>query len=286
MFERTLERSWSEDRGSEWNEVPESPGNHELNYLQEASEHEIFSDAFGDRDEPDWDEREANDALIEEMSQSEGIDGRPLPMAEIAHRNLYGDDPTGTDRPLERQYELAVDAENAELRAENQRLRAEQHATVNQYSPEVESQRRLARDAFLDQHGLLTLDDAKADALFTQMAQWQARSAELENARVRDSIDAQRAEWGDRAVDLAIAAFKRLDQSQPMARAIDQHVYGSSNPGETFMALVHNSDAVASMGRGPWRGSSRPSRNTSEDDNAGAWGDEEFERDIADSAWR
>jgi hypothetical protein len=295
MFNRPLERVWDEDRGSSWQEVGEEPASHELGYMQEASEREIFSygTETADHVAPDQFEREENDELVAELSQTEGIDGEPLPLEEIAHRNIYGDSETGYDRPLELQRQTDVDAENQRLRAEIERVEREKGAMQYLHDPAIAEQRRAARDQFLDQHGLMTLDDARADRLFGEMAQWQSRTQELENNRVRDSIDAQRAEWGDKAVDVAIAAFQRLDQSSPMARAIDQHVYSAEDPGQVFMSLVHNSDAVASMGRGRWNVQShapsrRPSRpssyNAPQGDNAG-FGDEEFERDIANSAW-
>jgi hypothetical protein len=289
-----LERvGYSDSGGSRWETLPEDLETHELNYLQEASDHEIYSDAFADKDEPELSEREENDALVDEMSGIEGWDGQPVSLAEFAASTLEGIG-NGIDRPLEHQRQLDVDAENQALREENAHLRNVQQTTVDLYNPEIESQRRLARDQFLDQHGLLVLDDAKADALFMQMAGTQAREQQLRDNWVRDSIDAQREQYGDRAVDTAIAAYKRLDQTSPMARAIDQHVYGSADPGETFMALVHNSDAVASMARGPWRVQShapnrRPSRpssyNAPESEDSG-FGNEEIERDIYDSAWR
>ena len=47
------------------------------------------------------DEHEQNDQLVDEMSDVEGWDGRKLPLAEIAERNLTGDRQDGWDRPLE-----------------------------------------------------------------------------------------------------------------------------------------------------------------------------------------
>jgi hypothetical protein len=289
-----LERTgYSDGGGSRWETVPEDLETHELSYLQEASDHEIYQNAFADKDELELSEREENDALVDEMSGIEGWDGQPVSLSEFAASTEQGVG-NGIDRPLEHQRQLDVDAENQALREEIARLRNDQQTTVDLYNPEIAEQRRRQRDAFLDQHGIMAFDDQKADALFMQMAGTQAREQQLRDNWVRDSIDAQRAEYGDRAVDTAIAAFGRLDQNSPMARAIDQHVYGSADPGETFMALVHNSDAVASMGRGPWRVQShapgrRPSRpssyNAPESEDSG-FGNEEIERDIYDSAWR
>jgi hypothetical protein len=286
-----LERNYTDDGGSQWVELPDDdPEDHRLSYLQQRTEAEIAAEPWDGNVDPD--DPAENRYIEDENSGIEGWDGEPVSLTEFAASTPESVG-NGIDRPLEHQRQVDVDAENQALREENARLRNDQQTTVDLYNPEIGSQRRTARDQFLDQHGLLVLDDAKADALFMQMAGTQAREQQLRDNWVRDSIDAQRSEWGDRAVDTAIAAFGRLDQNSPMARAIDQHVYGSADPGETFMALVHNSDAVASMGRGPWRVQSHapsrcPSRpssfSASQNDDAG-FGDSEIEMSIADAPW-
>ena len=105
------QRIYNDQGGSRWVQADVDPVNHSAELMKEQTEREVANAAWvSDADfaaDPvgagaDFvDETEANAELLDEHSQVTGWDGRPLPDEEIAHRNLYGDDPSGNDRPVE-----------------------------------------------------------------------------------------------------------------------------------------------------------------------------------------
>ena len=145
------------------------------------SEQEIFWDSFGDSPAAPHAytnaARGTGDDLINEMSRMEGIDGEPLSDMEQMTTAIQGHDAIDghlTDRPLQYQHELEVDAENRQLRdqlAQSERARQE---TINQYSPQAQVEKQIAQQEFWERHGLMSFDDTKSNPVLRYMSDLEA----------------------------------------------------------------------------------------------------------------
>jgi hypothetical protein len=253
------------------------------------TDREIFSEVMG-TDDP----YQAN-LDYDQMAAVEDWNGAPLTDEQLLARAMDPDENVMVQNSTEFVRERDVDADNQRLRAENEALRRAQPQNV--MTPE---QRDIARSEYLDQHGLMSYDQARTDAFVGQMQTAQQELNYHRNSRVKDNIEAQRAEYGDQAVDQAIADYMRL-QGTAIGQSINDHTYASPNPGKTFLSFMHDSDVVESMmgdqhphmrtGRAPARPSrqSRPSRaprmQADDGDYNSGYGQSDVEESIFGSAW-
>src|SRR5262249_28873952 len=153
------------------------------------TEREIFFSAT-DNDGGEYD-YEQNDEIVDEGSELEGFDGRPLGIEEVANRNLHGDTQTGYDRPLELQDSLDLQRENDALRARDVEREAEWQAHIMQ--PELERQRaehrEQVRQHLMDKYGVFdSFDDAKLDQFIADMNAPAQAARMLNDQRVEASM--------------------------------------------------------------------------------------------------
>jgi hypothetical protein len=210
-----------------------------------ATEREIFYEAAAG-EEPD----EGMKEFVDEMSQSEGWDGDPLPIEEIAHRALNGDDENNFDRPmlLEDEHELAQ--ENAQLR--QQLAQREQEYELMLGQPMAEAQRAQMRENARTQlenaYGLVSLNDEQLDRFLGDMYTAKAHGENLEAARFNASMAYAHNQHGqdfERAYD----SLTSMNPRNPLARQIVEHVRNSADPGAALMGLADNS-LVTALGSG------------------------------------
>src|SRR5262245_17801019 len=192
--------------------------------MVDLTDREILYAAF-DQDAPDY-EADASHDIIEEMSQTEGLDGEPLSDEEQLAQ-LTGDVPEGYvgDRPLQYQHELAVDQENAQLRQQLEQERAAHQETLRRFDPERAQQRDLERAEFMDDHGLVSGDDAKAHALCGAMNEIEQQRNALASDRVNASLARAHQEYGEQFMD----TYTALTQMRgPMAQQVVGHILTSA----------------------------------------------------------
>ena len=208
------------------------------------SEREIFN--FGTHVKTDAEEFDAiadaelNDQIIEENSQIEGLDGEHVSDQEGLARAIQGDDATPGyigDRPLQYQHELAVDAENQRLRQELDAARNQTGQLRQQYDPQFRAQQELSRAQFLDQHGLVAVDENRANAFLQQQAGLEQQNMRQHQSRINDSEARAIEEYGQRAYDEAISAFRDIEHT-PVAQNIKQLVWNSPHPAKTLMTMM------------------------------------------------
>jgi hypothetical protein len=216
------QRDWTDDEGSRWQDTQASAGEHALSYMKEATEREIGKSAWVSNEEfaedPEsagadaLDEHEANDELIAEMSLSEGADGRPLPFEETIHRNLYGNDETGNDRPVE----LRNMQDAAEHLEELQQQLATERAVSDDMAAgglnnAVERQRNMAwaqADKILDERGMW---DPADRARIIQNEETTQIAKQLNEAEIQ---------WGDDFREARDAQLSHLDLTNPRDRQV------------------------------------------------------------------
>ena len=211
------------------------------------SEREIFD--YGVHVQIDQEEFDAitdaeqNDELIAENSQVEGFDGEHVSDAEGMARAIQGDDATPGyigDRPLQYQHELAVDAENQRLRQELDAARNQTGQMRAQYDPQFRAQQELNRAQFLDQHGLVAVDENRANAFLQQAAGLEQQQMQQHKQRIESSEARAIEEYGQRAYDEAISAFRDIEHT-PVAQNIKQLVFNSPHPmAKTLMAMMQD----------------------------------------------
>lgn len=212
-----------------------------ISEMEADTESEIFDDTMGiQKDEAPFD--------IDEMSQVEGWDG-PVSNQELMASAIQGE--TGDyigDRPLQHQHELDVDQENKVLRdqlAQSERARQE---TINRLDPYVREQRQTAQQEFMYEHGLVSVDDSKANALFGYMNQLEQSRDQSNRDRINSSMARAHEEYG-RDFDATYTSLQQMDPNNPLTGQIMQSVLNSPDPGQSLMAL-HGNDVVASLGTG------------------------------------
>lgn len=207
------------------------------------TEREILSEGANFRDL--WpDDTEANDAIVDEMSQVEGFDGRPLSNQEVMARNVFGDEIDGvlTDRPLETAEELSALDRVRELEQQLQQEQTAHQALREQFDPELQERRRLGQAALLDANGLVAVDEARANQFLGQLQQIEQSHDQLVHNRINSSFEAAYQEYGQAFKD----AYANLagNHQHPLVRSIAQGVLNSEDPGE---ALMQASDLLASV---------------------------------------
>jgi hypothetical protein len=258
------------------------------------TDREIFSEVMGTAD-PYEENLDYN-----EMAAVEDWNGQPMTDEQLLARAMDPDENVLVENSTEYVRERDVDRQNEDLR----RQLAQRDQAINNlnaaYNPQYQQQRADARNQFLEANGLMTYDDARADAFANQIQTAQQELNYHRNSRVKDSIESQRAEYGDEAVDQAIADYMRL-QGTAIGQSINDHTYASPNPGKTFLSFMHDSDVVESMmgdqhphmrtGRAPARPprQSRPSRaprmQSDDGDYNSGYGQSDVEESIFGSAW-
>ena len=217
---------------------------------------EILGYAMQPESEDPVADAEEGDQLIAELSQVEGFDGEHVSDQEGMVRAIQGDDADPNyigDRPLQYQHELAVDRENERLRALVDQQQSEYHALRQQFDPQFRAQQELNRAQFLDQHGLVAVDENRANNFLDQQAAMERQHMAQFQQRVNDSEAHARQEYG-KAYDQAIEDFKQVDQNSSVAQNIKQLVLNSPRPAHTFMALMNENDVVQSLRpEGSWQ---------------------------------
>ena len=210
------------------------------------SEREIFD--FGVHVPTDQEEFDAitaaeqNDQIIEENSQVEGFDGEHVSDQEGMARAIQGDDATPGyigDRPLQYQHELEVDAENQRLRQELAAAHNQTGQMRAQYDPQFRAQQELNRAQFLDQHGLVAVDEGRANAFLQQQAGLEQQQMQQHKQRIESSEARAIEEYGQRAYDEALSAFRDIEHT-PVAQNIKQLVFNSPHPAKTMMAMMQD----------------------------------------------
>ena len=162
-----------------------------ISEMEADTESEIFDETMSiqNRDEAPFD--------IDEMSQVEGWDG-PVSNQELMASAIQGE--TGDyigDRPLQHQHELDVDQENRVLRDQLAQAERARQETINRYDPHVQAQRQLQQQEFMEQHGLMALDEGKANALFGYMSQLERNRDQLNSGRVNESMSRAHQQYGE-----------------------------------------------------------------------------------------
>ena len=272
------------------------------------TEEEVFWDTFADSRDAPHAYANANyngpnggtgDDIIAEMSRMEGIDGEPLSDEEGFERAMQGDDAVEGyvgDRPLQYQHELEVDAENRQLREQLAEAERQRQAVINQYDPYVQAQHQTQQQEFMDRHGLVALDDGKANALFGYMSQLEQNRDQLNRDRINSSMARAHEQYG-RDFEAQYTALQQMDPSNPLSGAIMQSVLNSPDPGRSLMEL-HQNDVVATLGTGRYtnpppfartreaqRGPVRVDRAArDEDDFDSGYGHQQVEEDVFNSA--
>jgi hypothetical protein len=152
------------------------------------------------------------------------------------------------DRPLQHQHELDVDQENRVLRdqlAQSERARQE---TINRLDPYAQAQRQAQQTEFMDRHGLMALDDGKANALFGYMNQLEQNRDQANRDRINESMAKAHEDYGEDFTK-TYHSVAQMDPNNPMTAQIMQGIFNSPDPGASLMAL-HGNDVVASLGTG------------------------------------
>ena len=213
----------------------------------EDTEREIFGYGSGSEADINHDMRD----IVEHFSQVESWDGQPLSDQEGLARAMQGDEAIDNyvgDRPLLHQYELDVDRQNQELRAQLGQAQREKQAVINQYDPERQLQRDYARDEFMEKNGLLAVDPAKADQLFAGYTALQQGYNAAVSKNGNESMERAHQTYG-RDFETAYTSVQQMDPDAPLTQAIHNHIRNSPDPGEAVMQL-HGNDLVASLGTG------------------------------------
>jgi hypothetical protein len=213
-----------------------------IDSLVADTESEIFDETMGiqNRDEAPVD--------IDELSQVEGWDG-PVSDQELMASAIQGE--TGDyigDRPLQHQHELDVDQENRALRDQLAQAEQQRQALINQYDPYVRDQRQAKQQEFMYEHGLVSVDDSKANALFGYMNQLEQNRDQANRDRINSSMARAHEEYG-RDFDATYTSLQQMDPNNPLTGQIMRTVLDSPDPGQSLMSL-HQNDVVASLGTG------------------------------------
>jgi hypothetical protein len=256
------------------------------------TENEIARDAF---DLPDPDDNP--DDL--ELFDVEGWDGEPLSDLEIAHRNIYGDDPNNFDR----QVALAADRE---LMGENERLQQELEQTREAFDREFNAPERRAaleanlRDQLYRQYGVLPTDDAGVTRLLSDLTAQQNQIHALNEDRINSSMSTAHDRYGAE-FEAGFAALSRASKGgDRTAQMFVSDIMNSADPGERLMEISRYTSEPRGGGRGgPYMPSlnsgtnygarASPARGRSDRDLAddySGWGSEDAERDIFESVFR
>jgi hypothetical protein len=200
------------------------------------TESEIMAYAVSDEDnivEPESLPNFRHDAedADDDLEQTEGWDGSPLPLEEIAETNIEGHSPTGYDRPLaldlEQQFDRGIaqrDQAIAQLQQQNQHLQM-------LADPNYKTQQDQADDALLT----AVLDSPSAvrghiDALRGHIHQ-------MQSDRVNASLGAAHRDHG-RAFERAYRDMTSMNTNDPAARALVQDVWNHRDPGVRLMELA------------------------------------------------
>jgi hypothetical protein len=194
-----------------------------------ATEDEVFKFAT-DQPQEEEDPNPSDDELDDmDVWESEGLNGAPLPLEEVAYRNLYGDDENGFDRPLqlaeEEQRQEAMLRSNEELISRMAQQQAAHDAQVLE-----ERKRAMVGD-------VVTYPERVIDHLEQQerqIAQFNSPSGQKE-AFVNHSMDRARQRHGDEAFFAAYNQLISLDRNNPEHRAHVQSIYEADDPGAELM---------------------------------------------------
>jgi hypothetical protein len=253
------------------------------------TENEIMNSATGSE--------EYSDRLPEDLWDVEGLDGEALPLTEVAHSNLFGRDDTGNDRPIQAKAE-------EELRADNIRLATslkEHHEYIEQHihAPQREAQLQQVREAArkkMEEYGLYDLEgnDAKTDLLLQNVIIHDQQVANLQAARINESMERARRQYG-RDFDDTYADITSMNVNSPLAKEIVRSITEAADPGDAIMQW-HGSHIVQGLGPSrqppfmPHFNSPTPPRIQRESRarpgaDMGGWGDREIESDVMNSVW-
>jgi hypothetical protein len=207
----------------------------------EDTEREIFGYGSGSEADISHDMRD----IVEHFSQVESWDGEPLSDQEGLARAIQGDEAIDGyvgDRPLLHQYELDVDRQNQELRAQLEQAQR----VINQNDPQRQAEREAVRNKFMDDYGLY--DPEKADQLLGGLNALQQSHNALVNKHGNESMERAHQQYG-RDFEVAFTSLQQMDPNAPLTQAIHNHIRQSADPGAAVMAL-HGNDLVASLGTG------------------------------------
>jgi len=200
------------------------------------TDREILGSAFDQ--EPDHDERDQNDELINQMSASESWDGSAL-SDEEQMASMMGDTPPVYvgGRPLQYQHEQEMaERDRAWQQALDQERQAHQQ-TLQKYDLDIAAERDQQRMAFADHVGVVPVDDAR----FDQNIQHQAQMLQERNAALYQlgEVKMQKAweRYGDEFADRYDALVQ--NRENPGAREIVQQIHRAvqtgADPGEVIM---------------------------------------------------
>jgi hypothetical protein len=218
-------------------------------YAIEDTESEVFYAAFDQK--PPSDQKEENDAFIEQQSRMEGWNGEAVPDEEgLAEAVGMGDPGDLVGQPLQLAHEREMAGRDRQWQQAVQQRDQTIQALQQKYDPDIQAQRFEQRNNFADSQGHLIIDDAKYDQHMNNQAQLLAERNQAMLALGDVKMQRAHEKYGEPFADAYNALLRNRDHpaSHRIIREIDYAVQTGGDPSDVIM---HHAEALRGAPREP-----------------------------------